>query len=221
MSILVVPENHNKMKISFFFCKQLLCMIALLFVNKLAIAQYQAGSHQMLSPHQNIFLIMMDTMMLKMDQASIPGSAKAGFSLQMIAHHEGAIEMANYEIQHGKEFTMIQLAKSILAEQSGEVQLMRIRLNQALPDTGKIIKGFQKDMSQTMRVMMRDMPVNALLNDIDSAFARVMIPHHQAAINMAKAAIKFIPDQQTTAFAKHIISSEQIEIEQMSSFLKK
>jgi uncharacterized protein (DUF305 family) len=64
------------------------------------------------------------------------------------------------------------------------------------------------------------MPANNLLTGTDRAFARVMIPHHQAAIDMAKVIIKFTKDHQTNAFAKSIISSEKIEIEQMSAYLK-
>jgi uncharacterized protein (DUF305 family) len=208
-------------KNSFFFTKQFLLLVSWLLIKELSVAQQMPDHHQMLSAQKNIFLIIMDTMMLKMDNTPASESAGAGFILQMIPHHEGAIEMANYEIQHGKDFTMIQLAKSILAEQSNEVQQMRIWLQQSLPDTVKITAGFRQDMNKTMIVMMQNMPANNILADTDRAFAGVMIPHHQAAIDMAGVAIKFTKDQQTIAFAKHIISSEQIEIEQMSSFLKK
>lgn len=195
-------------------------LIVLVFFTRLSIAQ-QMNMHKMPVSRGNVFLVMMDTMMKKMDQAATGRLVNIDFIQQMIPHHEGAIEMANYEIEHGKDFTMFQLAKSILAEQGIEVQQMKLWLKRSDTDTAKTSENFRQYMDRTMKVMMQSMPVNTMLADTDSAFARVMIPHHQAAIDMAKVAIKFTKDRQTIAFAKHIISSEQIEIEQMSSFLKK
>ena len=76
-------------------------------------------------------------------------------------------------------------------------------------------------MDKSMVVMMDDMPHSSELTDVDIAFARVMIPHHQAAVDMAKVVLQFSKDQQTIAFAKQIISAEEIEIEQMLSFINK
>jgi uncharacterized protein (DUF305 family) len=208
------------MKNNFFLKRPPMFLSLLLLAGQLANAQHMPDHHQVSSP-KNIFLAMMDTMMVKMDDAPAGESTGACFILQMIPHHEGAIAMANYEIAYGKDFTIIQLAKSILIEQTYEIQQMRLWLRQSLPDTAKTTADFKQAMNQTMSVMMQNMPANNILTDIDRAFARVMIPHHQAAVDMAKVAIKFTADYQTNAFAKNIISSQQIEIEQMFSFLKK
>ncbi|OJV13251.1 MAG: hypothetical protein BGO21_15085 [Dyadobacter sp. 50-39] len=169
---------------------------------------------------KNPFMAMMDTMMTKMEAAGGSISVETGFITQMIPHHEGAIAMANYQIKYGKSFVMIQLAKSILAEQTNELQKMKLWLVQA-PEKSPAIDptGFDKSMAQTMHLMMERMPDPTALTDTDHDFARIMIPHHQAAIDMAKAAISFSRDQQTSAFAKQIIASESIEVEQMSAFL--
>jgi len=86
--------------------------------------------HNQMSSEKNIFLAMMDTMMIKMKEIPTDRSTENVFIGQMIPHHEGAIEMANYEIKKGKDFRMIQLAKSILAEQTDEVQQMKFWLKQ-------------------------------------------------------------------------------------------
>ena len=80
------------------------------------------------APAQNIFITMMDTMMIGMDEAEIGISPEHDFTVQMIPHHQGALEMAAYEIEHGKNFEMIQLAKSIQAEQRIELQQMKLYL---------------------------------------------------------------------------------------------
>ena len=209
------------MKDNFFFNKHWLILSLLLSAGQLTTAQHLPAHHQMLPTGKNIFLAMMDTMMIKMDVAPAGESAGASFILQMIPHHEGAVEMAKYEIQYGKDFAMVQLAKSILTEQHYEIQQMRLWLKQSITDSIKITTDFKLAMNQTMVKMMQNLPSNNLLTNTDQAFASVMIPHHQAAIEMAKVAIKFTTDHQTNAFANHNISSQEIEIEQMSSFLNK
>ncbi len=202
-----------------FFTKYSLTIIMMLSTN-LLIAQ-EVVMPEMKMGGENIFLVMMDTMMNRMDNAKVGSSVESDFISQMIPHHEGAIEMASYEIQYGKDFAMVQLAKSILAEQGIEVQQMKLWLKQLNNSPLNTTTDFDQYMDQTMKMMMKTMPENTMLTNIDSAFAMVMIPHHQAAVDMSKVAIKFTKDRRTNAFAKQIISNQQIEIEQMSSFLKK
>jgi len=194
---------------------RVILLLALWVMSFTAKAQHQGMHHR----QQNIFLSIMDTMMLRMEAADDSSSASHYFMAQMIPHHEGAIAMARFEILHGKDFTMIQLAKSILAEQSSEVQQMKLSAAQLPAGNDPVQKGFKHELEETMTVMMKNMPNPAALNDIDAAFASVMIPHHQAAIDMAKVVLKYSADQPTVAFAKSIISSEQVEIEQMITFL--
>jgi uncharacterized protein (DUF305 family) len=44
---------------------------------------------------------------------------------QMIAHHEGAVEMANSEVRSGSNPEAIKLGKAIAASQTGEIQEMK------------------------------------------------------------------------------------------------
>jgi len=197
------------------------CLIGLLlFAVKSAEAQAMQMHQHSSFPAKNIFLDMMDTMMQKMDDVPKATSPESDFILQMIPHHEGAIDMANYEIKHGKNFDMVQLAKSILAEQASDVQQMKLYLKQVPVNNKQIPEAYQQAMEQTMVAMMDAMPAAEELKNTDQAFAKVMIPHHQAAVDMAKVVLKFSTNQQTSAFAKQLISAEQVEIEQMSSFLK-
>ena len=60
----------------------------------------------------------------KLDAAQGTDAAKL-FLSQMIAHHEGAVEMANAEVRSGKNAEAIQLAKDIAASQADEIQEMK------------------------------------------------------------------------------------------------
>jgi len=204
------------MKQYLFNFKCLVVLSCLLYSSSIVRAQ-QMEMHNMVIKNKNIYIAMMDTMMDKMVHCTNSGFVEDDFITQMIPHHEGAVEMAKYEIQHGRSFEMIQLAKSILTEQTSEIEQMRLWLEKYSPVTRELPQ-FQQAMNQTMELMMENMPGDGMLTDLDMAFAKVMTPHHQAAIDMAKVVIRFSKDGQTNAFAKHIISSQQIEIEQMKSF---
>jgi len=163
----------------------------------------------------------MDTMMRKMDTVKTGISPDYDFMSQMIPHHQGAIEMASYEIENGRNFLTIQLAKSILAEQAVEIQQMQGYKKLFLPVDYPLKDKFKKEMNETMDLMMRNMPADHELDDVDIAFAMVMITHHQAGIDMAKVVLKFSSDKKTIGLSKQIIASQEVEIGQMCSFLNK
>jgi len=154
--------------------------------------------------------------------SKIPETKTAGdyFLLQMIPHHEGALDMATYEISHGKNFELKQLAKNIYIEQKNEIQLMRIWLTSASADISTS-SSYQKEMDDTMMSMMAAMPGDQSLDNSDRSFARVMIPHHQAAIDMARVLLKYDENQVLRAYATQLISNQKNEIEQMQDILNK
>jgi len=53
------------------------------------------------------------------------GDADVDFVNGMIAHHQGAIDMAKIVIEHGKDADIRKLAEEIVAAQEGEIALMR------------------------------------------------------------------------------------------------
>jgi uncharacterized protein (DUF305 family) len=57
--------------------------------------------------------------------------------------------------------------------------------------------------------------------DSDVDFVRLMLPHHQAAIDMAKTQLLYGKDAQMRRLAQEIITDQQLEIELMQRWLKK
>ncbi|MBZ9655202.1 CopM family metallochaperone [Phyllobacterium lublinensis] len=53
------------------------------------------------------------------------GNADKDFVLGMIAHHQGAIDMAKIELEYGKDAELRKLAEEIIAAQEGEIKLMK------------------------------------------------------------------------------------------------
>jgi uncharacterized protein (DUF305 family) len=56
------------------------------------------------------------------------GSWDRMFLRMMIAHHEGAIEMADTEIDGGESPDVVALAKRIVEAQQAEIEQMRVML---------------------------------------------------------------------------------------------
>jgi uncharacterized protein (DUF305 family) len=74
-----------------------------------------------------------------------------------------------------------------------------------------------------MRAMMgMDAPMMEAMQakDPDVAFVKGMIPHHQAAIDMARVVLQFGSDQQTRKWAQEIIAAQQAEIDEMRAWLR-
>lgn len=82
----------------------------------------------MLAPGSSTDSGMMDSMN-KMSQAmnSVPmtGDPDRDFTAMMIPHHQGAIDMAKYELQHGKDPALRKLAREIVAAQDKEIAFMK------------------------------------------------------------------------------------------------
>jgi uncharacterized protein (DUF305 family) len=72
-----------------------------------------------------------------------------------------------------------------------------------------------KGMDETNAQMMQGI----MAEDIDVAFVCAMIPHHQAAINMAKAELAHGDSDWAKEMARKVIDAQQKEIEDMLSWL--
>ncbi len=71
-----------------------------------------------------------------------------------------------------------------------------------------------------MEGMQRDMPMD-FTGDADVDFVRGMIPHHQGAIEMAKAVLAYGKDPEIKKLAENIIAAQETEIALMRGWLEK
>ncbi len=81
-------------------------------------------------------------------------------------------------------------------------------------------KSFQRLMDEAMSSMDRGMENAAMTGDPDHDFAAMMIPHHQGAIDMAKAELLYGKDPVLRRLAQEIIVTQEQEIEVMGTRLK-
>ncbi len=82
-------------------------------------------------------------------------------------------------------------------------------------------KNFMHAMQVGMKTMDHDMAAAPMNGNVDHDFAAMMIPHHQGAIDMAKAELIYGTDPVMRRLAQEIIVDQQSEIEVMHLRLDK
>jgi uncharacterized protein (DUF305 family) len=80
--------------------------------------------------------------------------------------------------------------------------------------TEQPIAEFRAENTAAMDKMMAGMAIKSS-NDVDRDFARMMIPHHQGAIDMAEAELRYGHNEQLRRIAQEIIVDQQQEIAAM------
>ena len=84
----------------------------------------------------------------------------------------------------------------------------------ALAGSANAPDGFRKMMDDAMAQMHSAMHV-AYTGNADRDFARMMIPHHQGAIDMALAELRYGKDERLRRLAQEIVVAQKQEIDVM------
>ena len=79
---------------------------------------------------------------------------------------------------------------------------------------------FLIDNDLAMSRMTRDMLVNST-GDIDRDFVAMMIPHHQGAIDLARAELKYGHNPELRRLAQDMVTQQQQEISEMQRAIQK
>lgn len=144
------------------------------------------------------------------------GAADQHFIVQMIPHHEGAIEMAKLALERSKQPEMISLANAIIEAQQKEIDDMRSWYQAwygGSPPEGGMgmhMDGMSGDLAS---LRAKTGP------DFDREFIEQMIPHHEMAIMMAQM-IRDSERAEMRQLAQNIIESQSREIDMMRGWLQ-
>lgn len=133
----------------------------------------------------------------------------------MVPHHEGAIEMATAAKAAGlSQPDLVEVADDILATQQQEIDQMKSWRRDWFGSSAIDPKGADAlGLSESEMGMQHDSSAFAGSGDVDADFARMMIDHHQGAIDMAKLAIESAERREIRELAEAIVDAQQIEIE--------
>lgn len=119
---------------------------------------------------------------------------------------------------------MMQNCMGMMQMMQGAMQGMPMQgQNMPMMQGGMMQGGMSEAMAAYMAAMSKmDMPMMQGIQaaDPDVAFVKGMIPHHQGAIDMAKAVLQYGKDAQVKAWAEQIIAAQEKEIAEMQEWLK-
>ncbi len=134
----------------------------------------------------------------------------------MVAHHQGAIDMARVAESSAMHVELRDFARKIVSDQSREVEMMTGWRQAWFPGSPR--SAHDMDVPG-MAESMRGMDVGRLKTlagaEFDRAFLDAMIPHHQGAVAMAIDALTRSRRPELRKLAQDIIDAQRAEVAMM------
>jgi uncharacterized protein (DUF305 family) len=163
-----------------------------------------------------------------MESGRPPGdtSLEAGFARDMMVHHDQAVTMAMLIQDRTDDPVLRSMATDMVLTQQNQIGQMFGWLNiWGLPATGT--QPAMAWMGHPTTGLMPGMATPQQIADLasltgteaDIAFLNLMIPHHQAAIPMAQAALDESDVPAVRDLARQILAAQEIEIANMQTML--
>lgn len=144
------------------------------------------------------------------------------FIANMIAHHEGAVAMAQLALTNAEHQELKDMANDIISAQNGEISQMKSwQQSWGYPSSSSdsMMDHSAMGMMNEMAGMENDLK-GKTGDDFDKAFIEQMIMHHQGALDMAAPGEKNAKHQEVKDLTKAIVTAQTKEIKQMKQWQK-
>jgi uncharacterized protein (DUF305 family) len=153
-------------------------------------------------------------------QSTVHNAADVAFAMNMIPHHQQAVDMAAMVPSRTSNRELLLLAKHISVDQQAQIDTLRDWLGQwgeqLPPDhmghAGMTGEGMVDAATMDKLGTLRDTPFDLL-------WLESMIRHHQGAVAMAKPEIEHGTNPKAVKMAKIIVDWQQLEIGRMHAML--
>ena len=164
----------------------------------------------------------LDEMIEGMTNAILSDSLSHNFIVQMIPHHQAAIEMSENLLRFTTFVPLQRIAQNIIREQTKSIENMQ----NILAHCSKLSNSEQaqclydrrfRQITQTMFSRMRNACSD---NNINANFMREMIPHHQGAIQMSKNVLQYPICPGLNPILQAIITSQEKGVREMQQLLQ-
>jgi uncharacterized protein (DUF305 family) len=177
----------------------------------IAVATLAASSAAVATPDHRADLARSTAMSAPFDRAFIDA---------MVPHHQAAIEMAKMAKMAGlSRPPLMKIANAIIATQGKEIAQMR-SWRKAWYGSARIDPNGMMALGLSMSDMGMSGGANDLMNakNVNTAFASMMIAHHQGAVRMARLALTRAQHPQIRALAQRIIAGQTRETRVMRTY---
>jgi uncharacterized protein (DUF305 family) len=152
------------------------------------------------------------------DEETAAAETDGAFIIEMTAHHQSAIEMAEIAVERAQHPEVRKLAEDIIATQSAEIDQLD-GIHQGL-FAEPVAEGEHGTLGLEPQEAGMEMDEGELetAKPFDRAFIDMMVPHHQGAIRMARIQLDQGQDAGLHAVAERIIDAQSREIEEMNAW---
>jgi uncharacterized protein (DUF305 family) len=164
----------------------------------------------------NSLMTSMNSMMSRMKAMKMTGDFDIDFATMMIEHHQGGIDMAQQELNSGKDEKLKAMAQKIAASQTKEITELQDFLKNYKPSGMKHGEG---ELEKSMKEMDSKSKSMQMSGDIDRDFATMMIQHHQDAIAMSNKQLANGMSSKLKQMAKKGIAGQTKEIKELNDWL--
>jgi uncharacterized protein (DUF305 family) len=192
-------------------------LVAAIILAGLSACKKDNSGIQLKAHDQDRMMDSMHAMMNRMNSMPKTNDPEIDFVKMMIMHHQGAINMANVELQAGQNDSLKQTAQKIITEQQTEIQEFNSILATLTVDNSD--PAFTMEQMNNMTKMGKMADEQLITGDIDNDFATLMIIHHQSAIDNASSYLHHGDNEEIKTMAHNIVDSQTMEIVELSNWL--
>ncbi|MDJ1481703.1 DUF305 domain-containing protein [Cytophagaceae bacterium YF14B1] len=161
-----------------------------------------------------------------MQQITLNNHADKDFAGLMKELHQGAIDMAQIEIELGKNNVLKAKARQIVATMEEQMSRLtahtqKIEKQSKQQDNKQFTTNkFSQMVSKTFTKMDQQISEDELTGDVDQEFVVLMKTLYQGAIDIAQAEVEHGRDMATKQIAKNTVEAFQDEVNQFQSLLE-
>lgn len=166
---------------------------------------------------KNEMMNLMHQMMDKMMAMQMTKDPDNDFAMMMKTHHQGAIDMANLELQKGKDAQLKTMAQSIIESQQAEITQLDAFLQSHSPHLND--PDFDQMVMMGMDKSGKEADLQIINGDTDHDFAILMIGHHQSAIENSRLELLHGHEESMKQMAAKIIDAQEKEISELQDWL--
>jgi len=129
----------------------------------------------------------------------------------MKMHHQGAINMANKELEKGDDATIKAMAQTMINMQQEEIRKLQAFLDSHTPVASAEGEMWDKEAMEAMDRMDKNADLEVLTGDADHDMAILMTDHRQSAMDMAQSLLHHGHHDQLKEMATQMIEDQSKE----------
>lgn len=170
-------------------------------------------------PAKTMLLQPLQQMIAKMKKLQATGDPDFDYAVQAKLHTQGAQDLLKLEIQNGKDSSLKQMAKAMLATTDSDIATLNSTLTGIKPTRPN--QAFVQQQSRNVEAMNLKLQQTGssdkLTSNIDNNFSMLLLDQRQDAIDMANTYLQYGKNTSLRSFAQQIVDKSNTQMQQMKA----